>query len=56
MGHRDSITSIQFDRENDQFYTVSNDRSLKVWNIREMAYMDSHYGHQSDILGMDSYS
>ena len=21
-----------------------------------MAYMDSHYGHQSDILGMDAYS
>ena len=21
-----------------------------------MAYMDSHYGHQSDILGLDSYS
>jgi ribosomal RNA-processing protein 9 len=35
---------------------VSNDRSLKVWNIREMAYMDSHYGHHSDVLGMDAYS
>lgn len=57
MGHRDSITSLKFDRENpDIFYSVSNDRSLKVWNIREMCYMDSHYGHQSDILGLDSYS
>jgi WD40 repeat protein len=45
MGHRDSITAIHFDRENDQFYSVSNDRSVKVWNIREMAYMDTHYGH-----------
>lgn len=36
MGHRDSITGVCFDKENDQFYTVANDRSLKVWNIREM--------------------
>lgn len=45
-----------FDRDNDQFYTVSNDRSLKVWNIREMAYMDTHYGHHADILSLDFYS
>jgi ribosomal RNA-processing protein 9 len=35
---------------------VSNDRALKVWNIREMMYMDSHYGHLSDILDIDKYS
>jgi ribosomal RNA-processing protein 9 len=29
---------------------------MKVWNIRELAYMDSHYGHQSDILGLDTYA
>lgn len=56
MGHRDTITGISFDSDNDQFYTTSNDRSLKVWNIREMMYMDSHYGHQSDILAMSQYS
>jgi len=56
MGHRDTITGIQFDKENDQFYTTSNDRSLKVWNIRQMMYMASHYGHQSDILDLDKYS
>ena len=56
LGHRDTITGIQFDRENDKFYTISNDRSLKVWNIREMMCMDSHYGHQSDVLQLDYYS
>ena len=29
---------------------------MKVWNLREMAYMDTHYGHHSDILGIDCYS
>jgi len=56
MGHRDTITGVCFDKENDQFYTVSNDRALKVWNIREMAYMDTHYGHHSDVLALDAYS
>lgn len=56
MGHRDTITGVKFDKENDQFYTTSNDRSLKVWNIREMMYMDSHYGHVADILDLEKYS
>jgi ribosomal RNA-processing protein 9 len=56
LGHRDTITGITFDKENDQFYTVSNDRALKVWNIREMMYMDSHYGHQADIFAIEKYS
>lgn len=44
------------DRENDQFYTVSADRSLKVWNLRELLYMDTHYGHNNGILNIDAYS
>jgi len=56
LGHRDTITGLKFDRENDQFYSISTDRSLKVWNIREMTYMDSHYGHTSAGLALDSYS
>lgn len=56
MGHRDTITDVCFDTENDQFYTVSNDRALKVWNLREMTYMDSHYGHHANIGGLDAYT
>ena len=47
---------MKFDTENDQFYTVSSDRSLKVWNMREMCYVDTHYGHHADILAIDAYS
>jgi len=56
MGHRDTITDVCFDTENDQFYTVSNDRAMKVWNLREMTYMDSHYGHHANINGIDAYT
>ena len=51
-----TLYEVLFDKENDYFYTVSNDQSLKVWNLREMAYMDTHYGHHSDIAAIDSYS
>jgi len=50
------MKGVKFDRENDQFYTISKDRSLKTWNIREMTYMDTHYGHYADILDLDTYS
>jgi len=29
---------------------------MKVWNLRAMQYMDSHYGHTRDILAIDAYS
>jgi len=56
MGHRDTITGITIDKENDQFYTVGADRAMKVWNLRDMLYMDTHYGHTSGILEIDAYS
>ena len=27
-----------------------------MWNIREMCYMDTHYGHHGEILSCDAYS
>lgn len=27
-----------------------------MWNLREMTYLDTHYGHHSDILSIDCFS
>lgn len=35
-GHVDTITSVKFDNENDNLYSVSSDMTLKIWNMREM--------------------
>jgi len=35
-------------------YTTSFDRSIKIWNCDEMSYVDTLYGHQSNIHSMDA--
>ena len=30
------------------------DRTVKIWNMGEMAYIDTVYGHQSHVLSMDA--
>jgi len=44
------------DYENDQLYSVGADRALKVWNIREQSYMETHYGHVGDCTQVAPYS
>ena len=55
-GHVDTITSVKFDTENDKLYTVSADMTLKIWNMREMWYMDTHNGHLGPAFDLQAYS
>lgn len=55
-GHVDTITSIKFDTENDNLYSVSIDMTLKIWNMREMCYMDTHNGHLGATFDLQAYS
>lgn len=41
QGHRDSVTSLVFRRDTHTLYSGSNDRSVKVWNLGDMAYVES---------------
>jgi WD40 repeat protein len=34
--------------------TAAGDRSLKVWDMRQRALIDTHYGHRDEILGLDA--
>eukprot|EP01103_Thecamoeba_quadrilineata_P013972 TRINITY_DN4027_c0_g1_i2.p1 TRINITY_DN4027_c0_g1~~TRINITY_DN4027_c0_g1_i2.p1 ORF type:complete len:220 (-),score=26.80 TRINITY_DN4027_c0_g1_i2:76-735(-) len=40
-------------REN-LLFSGSDDRTLKLWNIDEMTYVDTFYGHQSEITSVDA--
>jgi ribosomal RNA-processing protein 9 len=55
-GHVDTITSIKFDNVNDHLYSVSADTTLKIWNMREMCYIDTHNGHIGPALDLHAYS
>ncbi|KAG0367366.1 WD40-repeat-containing domain protein [Gamsiella multidivaricata] len=53
--HKDTITGMSFRRgQNNQLYTVSSDRTVKLWNVDEMSYIETLFGHQDSITAVDS--
>lgn len=40
-GHRDTITGVKFQNNSNVFVTISYDRSFKMWDGDERAYMDT---------------
>mmetsp|Transcript_45337 Transcript_45337/g.75606 ORF Transcript_45337/g.75606 Transcript_45337/m.75606 type:complete len:268 (-) Transcript_45337:8-811(-) len=53
-GHRDAITCVAFRENTYTCFSGSTDRTVRVWDLATGAYVESLYGHQSDILSMDS--
>ena len=43
-GHRDAITALAFQEGKNQLYSGSADRSVKLWNMDELAYVVSGVG------------
>ena len=54
VGHRSAITSLAFRCNTRQLFSGSHDRTVKVWNMDEMCYIETLYGHHSEVLGLDS--
>ncbi|KAH7318502.1 WD40-repeat-containing domain protein [Stachybotrys elegans] len=52
--HRDAVTGLAFRRGTNQLYSCSKDRTVKVWSLDEMAYVDTLCGHQDEILDIDA--
>ncbi|XP_004715312.2 U3 small nucleolar RNA-interacting protein 2 [Echinops telfairi] len=40
-GHRDSVSGLAFRRGTHQLFSTSHDRSVKVWNVAENAYVET---------------
>ncbi|XP_006620835.1 U3 small nucleolar RNA-interacting protein 2 isoform X2 [Apis dorsata] len=54
QGHRGNITCLVFRKETHTLYSGSEDRSVKVWNLDDMAYVESLFGHQNGITSIDA--
>ncbi|KAG0345832.1 pre-rRNA processing protein [Podila humilis] len=53
--HKDTITGMSFRKgSNNQLYTVSSDRTVKLWNVDELSYIETLFGHQDSITAVDS--
>ena len=46
------MTALAFRRGTHTLYSGSADRSLKVWDCDELAYLDSLFGHQAPVTSM----
>ena len=49
--HNESVTGLAFDKIKDQFYSIGNDKVLKVWNTdtTPSILLETFYGHTSKI-------
>jgi len=52
--HRDAVTGLAFRRGTNQLYSCSKDRTIKVWSLDELAYVETLFGHQDEILDVDA--
>ncbi|KAF4983022.1 hypothetical protein FZEAL_1467 [Fusarium zealandicum] len=52
--HRDAVTGLVFRRGTNQLYSCSKDRTVKVWSLDELAYVETLFGHQDEVLDVDA--
>lgn len=39
--HRDAVSGLAFRKSSNQLYSASFDRSVKVWNVDELSYIET---------------
>lgn len=48
--HRDAVTGLAFRRGTNQLFSASKDRTIKVWSLDELAYVETLFGHQDSVV------
>lgn len=52
-GHRGAVTGLAFRQGTQQLMSSSLDRTVKLWSVEDRSYIDTLYGHQSDVIAID---
>jgi ribosomal RNA-processing protein 9 len=55
-GHRDTVTCLSFRRDSYSLFSGSMDRCLKHWDLNEMGYLETMFGHQDGVNAMDCWT
>ncbi|SAM85740.1 related to RRP9-protein associated with the U3 small nucleolar RNA [Ustilago bromivora] len=55
-GHKDSITALSFRSGSHELYTASLDRTLKLYDVSQLSYIETLFGHQESILSLSCLS
>ena len=51
-GHKDAITSLCFRGGSNELYTASLDRTLKLYDVAQLSYVETLFGHQEAVLSL----
>lgn len=54
-GHRGAITGLAFQTDSYSLFSSSNDRCLKYWDLNEMGYVETMFGHQVRITYLPTF-
>ena len=55
-GHGAAVTSLAFRRESYSLFSGSVDRCLKHWDLSEMGYLETLFGHQDGVTAIDCWT
>lgn len=54
-GHRDAVTSLTFQKDTYSLFSGSADRCIKHWDLNEMGYLETLFGHQDTVTSLDCW-
>ncbi|GFP78813.1 U3 small nucleolar RNA-interacting protein 2 [Phtheirospermum japonicum] len=53
-GHKGPVSCLTFRQGTSELFSGSFDRSIKIWNAEDRTYINTLFGHQSEVLTIDS--
>lgn len=51
-GHKDAISALSFRAGSHELYTASLDRTLKVYDVSQLSYVETLFGHQEPVVSL----
>jgi ribosomal RNA-processing protein 9 len=52
-GHKDTIAAVAFRKASTQAYTSAYDRTLKIFDLASLSYIETLFGHQDRVHDLD---
>lgn len=53
-GHKDSISALSFRLGSAELYSASFDRTLKLFDVTQLSYIETLFGHQDPVLSLSA--
>ena len=54
-GHKGAVTALAFRSKSLQLFSGSQDRCIRHYNLQELTYIETLYGHQAPVTGISCY-